>query len=86
MDPTKLVGWNGHREFIHVAYTVAATIAPLSMVFGCGDVIDNLPYGYVLLKESLAFMRSIDDQQEMAPHSTLVRHSHDPYPPWHDSA
>ena len=82
-------GWSagdGCREFIHVAFAAAATIAPLSMVFGCGVVLDTLPYGSALLEESLAFMGSADNQRQMAPHSTLVHHSQDPPPSWRDSA
>ena len=69
-----------------MAFAAAATIAPLYMVFGCGVVVDTLSYGSVLLEESLAFMGSIEDQREMAPHTTLVRHSQDPHPLWRDSA
>ena len=45
------------------------------MVFGCGVVVETLPYGSALLEESLAFMESVEDQRKMAPHSTLVHHS-----------
>ena len=40
----------------------AATIAALSMVFGCGVFIDTLPYRSALLEKSLAFMGSVEDQ------------------------
>ena len=86
MDPTRLVGGDGHKERIPLAFTAATTIASLSMVFGCGAIVDTLSYGSVLLEESLAFMGSVEDQREMAPHNILIRHSHDPHLPWHDSA
>ena len=69
-----------------MAFAATATIAPLSMVFGCGAIVDTLPYGSTLLEESLAFMGSIDDQRDMAPKNVLVCHSKDPLPPWRDSA
>ena len=40
MDPTKF--GDGWREFFHAAFVTAATIAPLSMVFGCGATVDTL--------------------------------------------
>ena len=81
-------GWstgNGHRELIHVAFAAAATIAPLSMVFGCGAFVDTLFYGSVLLKESLAFIGNAEDQQEMAPKNSLMCHPKDPLLLWGDS-
>ena len=63
----------------------AATIAALSMVFGCGVFIDTLPYRSALLEKSLAFMGSVEDQQEMAPQSALVCHPKDHLLPWRDS-
>ena len=77
-------GWlagDGRRELILVAFAAAAIITPLSMVFGCGAIVDTLPYGSVLLKESLAFMVSTDDQRDMAPKDVLVRHPKDFLPP-----
>ena len=56
------------------------------MVFGCGAIVDTLPYGSVFLEESLAFMGSIDDQRDMAPKDVLVCHPKDSLPPWRDSA
>ena len=52
-------GWSagdGCREFIPVAFAATTTITPLSMGFGCGPIVDTLPYGSALLEESLAFM------------------------------
>ena len=46
------LGWSagdGRRELKFVAFAVAATIAPLSMVFGCGAIVDTLPYGSAFL-------------------------------------
>ena len=45
-----------------MAFAVVATIVPLSMVFECGVIVDTLPYGSTLLKESLAFVGSVEDQ------------------------
>ena len=48
-------GWSamdGRRELIHVAFVAGATIAPLSMIFGCVTSINTLPYGSGLLEES----------------------------------
>ena len=69
-----------------MAFAAAATIAPLSMVFGCGAIVHTLTYGCALLDKSLAFMGSTDDQRNMAPKGVLVRHPKDPLLPWHDSA
>jgi hypothetical protein len=55
-------------------------MASLSMVFVCGAFVDVLPYGSTLLEESLAFMGSAEDEQEMVSQDTLVRHSKDPLP------
>ena len=82
-------GWSagdGRKELIPVAFAAAATIAPLSMVFGCGAMVDTLPYGSALLEELLAFMGSTDDQRDMVPKGALVCHPKDPLPPWRDSA
>ena len=57
-------GWSagdGRRKLILMAFAAAATIAPLSMVFGCGAIVDALLYGSALLEESLAFMENTDD-------------------------
>ena len=62
---------DGRMEFIPVAFAAAATITPLSMVFGCGAIVDILPYGSALLEEFLIFMGSIDDQRDMTPKSVL---------------
>ena len=35
-----------------MAFAVAATIAPISMVFECDTLVDILPYGSALLEES----------------------------------
>ena len=48
MDPTRLVGWIWPKDLILGALAVAAIIAPLFMVFGCGVVIDILSYGSAL--------------------------------------
>ena len=48
-------------KLIHVAFSAAATISPLSMVFGCSVVVDTLPHGSALLEESLVFMGSDED-------------------------
>ena len=58
-------------------FVVVATIAALSMVFGCGAIVDILSYASALLEESLAFMGSVEDQWEMAPKCALVRHLKD---------
>ena len=42
------------------------------MVFGCGAVVDTLPYGSALLEELLAFMSDADNLVQMAPKDTLV--------------
>ena len=56
---------DGRREVIIVAFATATTITPLSMVFGCGAIVDTLPYGSILLEESLAFMMNVEDSWEM---------------------
>ena len=53
---------DGRMELIFVAFAATATIAPLSMVFGCGVVVNTLLYWSVSLEESLAFMESAEDQ------------------------
>ena len=45
-----------------------------------------LHYGFALLKQSLAFMGSVENQREMAPKDALVRDFKDRLPPWHNSA
>ena len=55
-----------------MALAAAATIAPLSMVFGCGAIVDTLPHVTILLEDLLAFMGSIEDQLEMALRGVLV--------------
>ena len=40
---------------------MAATIAPLSIVLGCGAIVDTLPWDSTLLEESLAFKESVED-------------------------
>ena len=55
------------------------------MIFGCGVLVDTVPYGSVLLEESLAFMSNAEDSKHVAPTDTLVRHPKDPLPPWRDS-
>ena len=50
------------------------------MVFGCGAIVDTLPYGFALLEELLAFMGVTDDPRDMAPRGALVRHSKNPLP------
>ena len=57
-----------------MAFAAAATIAQLSMILGCRVFIDTLPYGPALLEESLVYMGNVEDQQEMALQSALVRH------------
>ena len=82
-------GWSagdGRWELILVAFAAATTIAPLSMIFRCGVIVDTLPYGSALLEEALAFMGSIDNQRDIAPKGALVRHPKDSLPPWRDSA
>ena len=69
-----------------MAFAAAATIEPLSMVFGCSAIVDTLPYGSALLKDLLAFMRNVKDPREMAPRHVLVHHPKDPLPPWRDSS
>ena len=69
-----------------MAFAAAATIIPLFMVFGCGAIVDTLPYGSALLEESLAIMGSTYDQRDMAPKGALVRHPKDSLHPWRDSA
>ena len=44
-------GWSvgdGRRELINVAFVAAATITPLSMVFGRGTIMNTLPYASAL--------------------------------------
>ena len=62
-----MVGWRWPQRNIHIAFAAAATIATLSMVFGCGALVDTLPYGSALLEESLAFMSNVEDSEQMAP-------------------
>ena len=60
-------GWSvgdGRRKLIPMAFAVAATIAPLSMVLECGAIVNALPYSSTLLEESLAFMASVEDPRE----------------------
>ena len=76
MHPIRLVSWRWPK---------GTTIAPLSMVFGCGALIDILPCGSALLEDSLAFIGSVEDQQAMAPQSALVHHPKDLLRPWSDS-
>ena len=64
-----------------MAFAAAATIEPLSMVFGCNAILDTLPYGSALLEESLAFIGNVEDPQKMAPRHALVRHPKDPLSP-----
>lgn len=64
-----------------MAFAVAATIALLSMVFGCGVIIKIMPFGSTLLEETLTLMGSTKDQLEMAPKGALVCHSKDHLPP-----
>ena len=45
-----------------MAFAAAATIAPISMAFGCGAIVDTLPHGSALLKEPLAFMGNVEDK------------------------
>ena len=61
--PSCLVG-DGRKELNVVAFAAAATIAPLSMVFGIGVIVDTLPYG-------LHYWGSVEDQWEMAPKGAL---------------
>ena len=68
-----------------MAFSVAATIAPLTIDFGCGAFVDTLPYGSALFEESLALIENVEDQQKMVFKNTLVRHPKDPLPPWRDS-
>ena len=82
-------GWSagdGRKELIHVAFGMAATIKPLSMVFGYSVIVDTLPYAAALSEESLVFMGDIDDPRYMAPRRALVRHPKDPLHPWRDSS
>ena len=76
---------DGRKELIHVAFAAAATIAPLSMVFGYGALVDTLPYGSALLEESLAFMGCVEALQKKAPKDALVRYPKDLIPPWRNS-
>ncbi len=71
-----------HRELIPLAFVAAVTIAPLSMFFGCGEIVDTLPHASKLLEESLAFMESVEDQLEMAFKAPLVLHPKGPLPPY----
>jgi hypothetical protein len=58
---------NDRKELIPVVFAAAATIEPLSMVFGCSTFVDTLLYGSALLEESLAFMGNVEDSRDMAP-------------------
>ena len=73
----RLSSGNNRMEFIFVALAAVATIVLLSKVLGCGVIVNTLLYGFALLEESMAFMRSTKDQREMAPKATLVRHAND---------
>ena len=50
-----------HMKLNYVAFSAAATISPLSMIFRYNVVVDTLPYGFPLLEESLVFMGSAED-------------------------
>lgn len=56
------------------------------MIFRCGAIVHVLYYDSILLKESVAFMGSIEDQRGITLQNALVRHSKDHLPPWRDSA
>ena len=61
------LGWSagdGRKELIPVAFAAAATIEPSSMVFGCSAMVDTLPYGSALLKESLTFMGMLNTHEK----------------------
>lgn len=55
-----------------MAFVATAIIASLPMVFACGAIVDTLPCGSILLKETLALMGGIEDQRELAPKGALV--------------
>jgi hypothetical protein len=80
-------GWSaggGRRELIPMAFVAATTIASLPMVFGCGTFVDILSYSFALLEEYLAFMGSVEDQQNMIPKDVFVHHPKDLIPLWYD--
>ena len=82
-------GWSvgdNHRAILHVAFAATAITTPLSIVFGCGAIVNTLPYGSALMKESPAYMGSTEDQREMAPKSASVRHPNDHFLPWRNSS
>jgi len=52
----------------------------LLLVFRCSTRVDKLPFGIVLLEETLTFIRSVDDKQK-APHQNhLLSHIKDLLP------
>lgn len=59
MDPTRLVGYRWPQGTYSYGIRGGHTIASLSMVFGCGNIVDTLPYASALLEESLAFIKSV---------------------------
>ena len=61
-------------------YSCVPFVAPVSMVFGCGAIMDTLPYAVTLLEESFAFIGSFQDQQEIAPKGALVHHPKNAHP------
>lgn len=67
-----------------MAFATATTIVPLSMIFGCGVIVDTLLYGSTLLEESLAFMENAKNQRKMTLNNTLVRHLKDLLSLWYD--
>ena len=59
-------------------FAEAATIPLPPMVFGCGALVNTLPYGSALLEESLASMSNAKNSKQMAPKDTLVCHPREP--------
>ena len=48
-----------------MAFVGVVTITPISMVFGCGATIDIFSCASILLEETVAFIRNIQDQWKM---------------------
>lgn len=71
---------DGQRDFFVVVFVTAMIIALIPMVFGCVAIVETLPCDFALLKETLAIMKSIENQRDTAPKSALVCHSKNIFP------
>lgn len=58
-----------------VVFVIAMIISLIPMVSGCVAIVETLPCDFALLTETLAIMKSIENQRDTAPKSALVCHS-----------